>query len=142
MNVIFFDENRNIRNSTFRIVAWLTREESNIDTARYSDLLCMPNSNKINHIVSKHFSPSIPYMQTIYNPDDFQQLHCSFLQFQQARTHAPPTNKFAFRKWVFSSARGTELIYVKGFIYIIQSKILPALGNIHFQNADLIVGGA
>ena len=35
----------------------------------------------------------------------------------------------------------TDLVYVTVFIYVIQSKILPALGNTHFQNADLIVGG-
>ena len=35
---LFFDQNRNIRNITFRVVVWLTREESNIDTERNPDL--------------------------------------------------------------------------------------------------------
>ena len=52
--LFFFDENRNIWKSTFRVVVWLTREESNIDTEWYPDLLCMPNSNKIKRIVSKN----------------------------------------------------------------------------------------
>ena len=38
----FFRLNRNIRYTTFRIVVWLTREESNIITERYHDLLCTP----------------------------------------------------------------------------------------------------
>ena len=127
-------------------------EESNAGTEPYPDLLCMPNSNKIffktpvpiyslyTLFFSTWHAKSPELLRNTYNREVFQQLHCSFLQFQQAHTYALPTSKFAFREWVFSSAGGTDLIYVNVFIYIIQSEIPLALGNNGFRIANLIVG--
>ena len=144
----FFNLNRNIRNSTYqgscmidqggkyhrhRTVPWPTLHAESLTKSKVAFQNTYPRLFPIHPGFPMWHAKSPELLRNIYSRDVFQQLHCSFLQFQQALTYALPTSKFAFWKWVFSSAGGTDLIYVTVFIYIIQSKIPLALGNTHFR---------
>ena len=98
---VFFDKNRKSTKSTFRIVVWLTRAESNIDTERYPYLFRTRLSKQHRTNRFKTHTPvyslhTLVFLCVKQNPRNwleiyfetffFQQLYRSFLQFKQVRT--------------------------------------------------------